>query len=102
MKAFYFRRKCPAAEGTGGGDAVRIAARWLGLAAAPTFALMALLTAALDGGPMAITCAGGSDSWALGGMAPMYLLMSAFHLSPWLRLVAGRVRRPPFGQPGTG
>ena len=24
----------------------------------------------------------------LGGMVPMYLLMSAFHLAPWLRLIA--------------
>jgi hypothetical protein len=26
----------------------------------------------------------------LGGMAPMYLLMSVFHATPWLRLIAGR------------
>ena len=25
---------------------------------------------------------------SLGGMAPMYLLMSAFHLAPWLKLIA--------------
>jgi hypothetical protein len=24
----------------------------------------------------------------LGGMVPMYLLMSAFHLPPWLKLMA--------------
>jgi hypothetical protein len=26
----------------------------------------------------------------LNGMAPMYWLMSAFHLAPWLRLIFGR------------
>jgi hypothetical protein len=26
----------------------------------------------------------------LTGMAPMYLLMAAFHLAPWLRLVGRR------------
>jgi hypothetical protein len=26
----------------------------------------------------------------LGGMMPMYLLMSAFHLTPWLRLIGRR------------
>jgi hypothetical protein len=26
----------------------------------------------------------------LGGMVPMYLLMSAFHLAPWLKLISRR------------
>jgi hypothetical protein len=26
-------------------------------------------------------------------MTPMYLLMSAFHLAPWLKLAAGRGRQ---------
>ena len=31
------------------------------------------------------------DSYTpLGGMVPMYLLMSAFHLAPWLKLISGR------------
>jgi hypothetical protein len=61
--------------------------RWLSLAAAPTFAVMALLTSMPGGGPTDILCsaAGGSP---LGGMIPMYLLMSAFHSAPWLRLIA--------------
>jgi hypothetical protein len=25
----------------------------------------------------------------LGGMMPMYALMSAFHLAPWLKLISG-------------
>jgi hypothetical protein len=64
-------------------------ARWLGLAATPTFAIMALLTAVLAGGPGDVLCSAEHGS-ALGGMVPMYLLMSAFHASAWLRLIAER------------
>jgi hypothetical protein len=62
------------------------AADWLSLAAAPTFALMALLTGVL-GGPADVLCAAMQDASPLSGMAPMYLLMSAFHLAPWLKLI---------------
>jgi hypothetical protein len=62
----------------------------LSLAATPAFALMALLTAALPGRPMEGLCAAGRMS-LLGGMVPMYLLMSAFHSAPWLQLVRGHV-----------
>jgi hypothetical protein len=62
-------------------------ADWLGLAAAPTFAIMALLTAILGGAPADTLCSAGHAS-PLGGMVPMYLLMSAFHLTPWLKLIA--------------
>jgi hypothetical protein len=62
-------------------------ADWLCLAAAPTFATMALLTAASGGHDM--MCMSGAS--VLSGMVPMYLLMAAFHLAPWLRLVARRV-----------
>lgn len=68
--------------------AARHLARWLGLAAAPTFAVMALLTAVLGGGPADMLCAGHGS--LLGGMVPMYLLMSAFHSSAWLRLISER------------
>ena len=30
------------------------------------------------------------DVSALSGMVPMYLLMSAFHLAPWLKLTSSR------------
>ena len=60
------------------------AAEWLSLAAAPTFATMALLTAILGTEPLC--SAHGS---LMTGMVPMYLLMSAFHVGPWLRLMAG-------------
>ena len=63
-------------------------ARWLHLAATPTFAIMALSTLVLDGrAPMAL-CSGAAG-FGLGGMAPMYLLMAAFHLAPWLKLLSG-------------
>jgi hypothetical protein len=65
--------------------AVRGASGWLSLVAAPTFAVMALLSALP--GPTDMLCASSSP---LTGMAVMYGLMSAFHLSPWLRLLAGR------------
>lgn len=71
-------------------------ADWLCLAAAPTFALMALLTCIL-GGDAAMLCMGTPDASPLGlpltGMPAMYLLMSAFHLAPWLRVMSGRHAR---------
>lgn len=64
-------------------------ARWLGLAATPTFAIMAALTAVLGGGPAEMLCSTG-HGLSPGGMVPMYLLMSAFHSAAWLRLFSGR------------
>lgn len=70
------------------------ASGWLSLSATPVFALMALLTAMQGAGPIEALCSGVRSGWPLGGMAPMYALMSAFHAPPWLRLVAsGRARR---------
>ena len=63
------------------------AADFLYLAAAPTFAIMALLTFVLGGGLPDALCSGSSP---LSGMVPMYLLMSAFHLAPWLKLISRR------------
>ncbi|HWE73764.1 MAG TPA: hypothetical protein VG328_11440 [Stellaceae bacterium] len=64
-------------------DLTEVAA-WLHLAAAPSFAAMAALAAML-GGP-AMIC--GQPASPLTGMVPMYLLMSAFHAAPWLKLIA--------------
>ncbi len=66
------------------------AADWLCLAAAPTFAIMALLTGVLGGGPPDMLCSAGQGASPLSGMVPMYLLMSAFHLAPWLKLISRR------------
>jgi len=63
-------------------------AKWLCLAATPTFAIMALLTA-LHASPMDKLCSSGPAA-PLSGMAAMYLLMSVFHSPPWLRLIFGR------------
>jgi hypothetical protein len=71
------------------------AADCLSLAAAPTFAVMALLTAVLGGGPLAMLCSATPDASPLTGMIPMYLLMSAFHAAPWLRLISNRTRTSP-------
>ena len=62
------------------------ATEYLALAASPTFAAMALATALAGEGPMAALCGpGAGGSWPLDQMVMMYLLMSAFHVSPWLR-----------------
>ena len=66
------------------------AAGWLSLAAAPTFAGMALLTAVPGGDALKMLCGPVIGVAGLGGMAPMYLLMSAFHSPPWLKLISRR------------
>ena len=73
-----------------GRAAIAGAADWLCLAAAPAFAIMALLTGVLGGGQMAMMCATAQDASPLSGMVPMYLLMSAVHSAPWLRLISSR------------
>ena len=66
------------------------AADWLCLAATPTFAVLALLTAVASGGPQDVLCAAAHSGSPLNGMAAMYLLMSAFHSVPWLKLISRR------------
>jgi hypothetical protein len=66
------------------------AADWLCLAAAPTFAMMALLTGVLGGGSPEMLCSTAQGASPLSGMVPMYLLMSAFHSAPWLKLISSR------------
>jgi hypothetical protein len=65
-------------------------AKWLCLAATPTFAIMALMTGVLGGGP---------DGYALLDRAwvstdrngpDVYIVMSAFHLAPWLKPLSSR------------
>jgi hypothetical protein len=78
---------------TSGSAPAHKAADLLGLAAAPTFALMAVLTAMPGAGPPDMLCAATHDVWPLSGMGLMYGLMSAFHLAPWLRLISRRWQR---------
>jgi hypothetical protein len=74
-------------------DVTNRLAEWLSLAAAPTFAIMALLTGVFGSGPMDMLCSSMRGALTFGGMLPMYLLMSAFHAAPWLRMFARRRRR---------
>jgi hypothetical protein len=74
-------------------------ADWLGLAAAPTFAMMALLTGMLGGGSADILCSAMQASSFWCGMVPMYVLMSAFHSAPWIRMLSG-VGVFRYGSPG--
>jgi hypothetical protein len=55
---------------------------WVGLAASPTFALMAGLSATVG----ADICSAAPLLPAVDGMVGMYLLMCLFHLPAWLRL----------------
>jgi hypothetical protein len=62
---------------------------WLGLAAAPTFGAMALLTY-VSGADADMMCSAMHGASPLGGMVPMYVLMSAFHAAPWVRPISRR------------
>jgi hypothetical protein len=79
--AFRYESRNPAALG---------AADWLCLAAAPTFAIMALLTGVFGVVPPNMLCLSAQGASPLSEMFPMYLLMSAFHSAPWLKLISGR------------
>jgi hypothetical protein len=73
----------------GGGHAAPGAAGWLALAAAPTFVIMALWTGFFSGQPD-VLCMPMQASSPISGMTVMYLLMSAFHAVPWLKLISSR------------
>jgi len=64
----------------------------LGLTAAPTFALMAWISAV--GSPGMTMCSATSTFAPINEMALMYVLMSLFHLSPWMKLLSARSRHP--------
>ncbi|HEV7277526.1 MAG TPA: hypothetical protein VGN80_14665 [Devosiaceae bacterium] len=67
-------------------------AGWLALAAAPTFALMAWISAVRS--PGMTMCTAASALVPINDMALMYLLMSLFHLPPWMKLLSARSQRP--------
>jgi hypothetical protein len=77
-------------RGRQNGNVAAGAIDFLSLAAAPTFAIMALLTGAFDFGPPDTFCSVTQHASPLNGMVVMYLLMSAFHSAPWLRLNSSR------------
>jgi hypothetical protein len=96
------RRATAGGSVKGGGPTGLGAADWLGLAAAPSFAFIALLAGVHGGGAGGMLCSAARDGSPLSGMVPMYWLMSAFHLTPWLKLIArrrGGGRRPRSGVP---
>jgi hypothetical protein len=74
--------------------ALRRATDGLCLAAAPTFTLMALASYLSGGGPgiPGMLCATMSGTSALSSMSLMYALMSAFHLTPWLKRISAGER----------
>ncbi len=74
---------------TGGGKRTGLAG-WLGLAAMPTFAIMGLVSGVSNGGQMMMCGGPAMTASPLGGMAVMYLLMSVFHATPWLRMISGK------------
>ena len=53
-------------------------------------AIAGLVTGSLDGGPPHLFCSATQHAPPLNEMAVMYLLMSVFHSSPWLKLIYGR------------
>jgi hypothetical protein len=75
-------------RGNHGSGVARVAADWLGLAAAPAFVTIALMTVCLGGEAQPLCSASGHGA-LMSGMVPMYLLMSTVHVGPWLRLIAG-------------
>lgn len=69
------------------GSAILWVSNCLRLAAAPTFAIMALLTGVV-GSPNDLLCSAAHDASPITGMVAMYLLMSIFHSPPWLKLIS--------------
>ena len=65
-------------------------ADWIALAAAPTFTVLVIFTFVLEAGPPDMLCSTTQHASPLNGMAVMYVLMSVFHSTPWLRLVSMR------------
>ncbi len=81
----------PAGQAARRDFAALTAADGLSLASSPTFAITARLCTVLGDTPAEMLCSAAHVS-PLSGMATMYLLMSAFHVAPWLNLI--RERRP--------
>jgi hypothetical protein len=97
MREAYSGRCARDPIGCESGNAAIGAIDLLCLAGAPTFAVMALLTGGTDGGGQPdMLCSVTQHASPLNGMAVMYLLMSAFHSAPWVRLLSNRRdARPP-------
>lgn len=70
----------------------------LALIASPIFAAMAVLTGMSGNSPAEMFCSAVHMS-PLSGMATMYMLMSAFHAAPWIRLLRTRFADAPLSPP---
>ena len=68
----------------------RGAADWLSLQPRRPSPSWRCLRVFQGGGPLDALCSSAHDGSPLNGMAPMYLLMSAFHSAPWLKLISSR------------
>jgi hypothetical protein len=90
MREARFGRCIGGTVGRESTHAAAAAVQVLSLAAAPTFAVMALLTGVLDVGPPGAFCPPTQHASPLNGMAVMYALMSAFHSTSWLKLISRR------------
>ena len=86
MTMFAATGKTPAPSGNR-----RSTAGWLQLAAAPTFASMAWISA--TGAQGWEVCSSFPGLLPVNDMTLMYVLMGVFHLPPWLRLMSARSRR---------
>lgn len=73
---------------------------WLSYAATPVFAAMALYSIAFHGPEM--ICLASPEGTLPSGMISMYILMSIFHATPWLRLVSGQLSRAVTWKPNRG
>lgn len=79
----------------GGYTAILRIVRWLPFAASPVFVLMALVTGISEAGRTDIICLTTDDTSYFNDMVVMYLLMSFFHLLPWLKVLSGGAQHRP-------
>lgn len=73
----------------GGYTAILRMVRWLPFAASPVFVLMACIIGISEAGKPDIICLATDDTSYFNDMVMMYLLMSFFHLPPWLKAISG-------------